>query len=44
MTVPGTQSVYISTGPLTFSSDKKQTVIILDGLAGGFTFTQLTDQ
>jgi hypothetical protein len=44
MTVPGTQSVYISTGPLTFTPAKKQTVIILDGLAGGFTFTQLTDQ
>jgi hypothetical protein len=44
MTVPGTQSVYISTGPLTFSPGKKQTVIILDGPAGGFTFTQLTDQ
>ena len=44
MTVPGTQSVYISTGPLIFSPEKKQTVIILDGVAGGFTFTQLTDQ
>jgi len=44
MTVPGTKSVYISTGPLTFSPSKKQTVIILDGPAGGFTFTQLTDQ
>ena len=44
MTIPGTKSVYISTGPLSFSASKKQTVIILDGPAGGFTFTQLTDQ
>lgn len=45
MTVPGTQSVYISTGPLTFAAAKKQTVIILDKPSGsGFAFTQLTDQ
>jgi hypothetical protein len=44
MTIPGTQSVFISTGPLTFTENKKQTVVILDGVSGGFTFTQLTDQ
>lgn len=44
LTVPGTQSVYISTGPLTFAPAKKQTVLILDSPAGGFRFTLLSDQ
>jgi hypothetical protein len=51
MTVPNTQSVYISTGPLNFSgasstsSSGKQTVIILDNPSNnGFTFTGMSDQ
>jgi hypothetical protein len=46
MTVPGTQSVYIATGPIntSTSTSAKQTVLILDSPAGGYTFTVLTDQ
>ena len=47
-TTPGTKSVSLTTGPLSFSSStsssQKQTVIVLDAPAGGFTFTLLNDQ
>jgi hypothetical protein len=44
LTKPGTQSVYLATGSLNLSVSQKQTIIVLDSPAGGFTFTLLTDQ
>lgn len=44
MTAPGTKNVFLNTGAINMTSDVNQTVIILDGVSGGFTFTALTDQ
>jgi hypothetical protein len=45
MAVPGTTRALLSTGPVNPSSSSvNQTVVILDNLAGGFTFTVLQDQ
>jgi hypothetical protein len=44
MTVPGTTKVLLNTGPVTLSSSQNQTVVALDGVSGGFTFTVLVDQ
>lgn len=44
MTAPGTKNVFLNTGPISMTSNANQTVIILDGISGGFTFTALTDQ
>ncbi len=44
MTVPGSLTVYLATGPLTFASKLVQTVVIEDAPAGGFTFSVLDDQ
>jgi hypothetical protein len=44
LTKPGSQSVYLATGSLNLSVSQKQTIIVLDSPAGGFTFTLLTDQ
>jgi len=45
MAVPGTTRALLSTGPIMPStSSLNQTVVILDNLSGGFTFTVLQDQ
>jgi hypothetical protein len=45
MAVPGTTSAVLSTGTVNPTlSSQNQTVIVLDNLAGGFTFTVLQDQ
>lgn len=43
MTTPNTKNVLLDTGAITLTSGN-QTVIGLDGAAGGFTFALLTDQ
>lgn len=42
-TVPGTASSFIDSGPITFSAGQVRTMVALDGLAGGFTFSTLAD-
>ncbi|MBV9341495.1 MAG: DUF4397 domain-containing protein [Acidobacteria bacterium] len=44
MTAPGTRNVFLAAGPLTLTANQNQTVVVLDALAGGFTFTSLIDQ
>ena len=44
LTAPGTKNAFLSTGPITINAGQNQTVVTLDGLGGGFTFVQLTDQ
>ena len=44
MTAPGTKNVFLDTGAINMTSNVHQTVIVLDGVSGGFTFTALTDQ
>ena len=44
VTAPGSLTVYLATGPLTFSTKLMQTVVIEDAPAGGFTFSVLDDQ
>jgi hypothetical protein len=44
LTAPGTKNAFLSTGPITLNSAQNQTVVALDGLGGGFTFVQLTNQ
>ena len=47
MAVPGTTNAILSTGPInptTSSPAQNQTVVILDNLTSGFTFTVLQDQ
>jgi hypothetical protein len=44
MTVPGTKDVFLDTGAINMTSNVNQTVVVLDGVSGEFTFTALTDQ
>ena len=44
LTAPGTKNVVLDTGAINMTSDINQTVVILDGVSGGFTFSALTDQ
>jgi uncharacterized protein DUF4397 len=44
LTAPGTKNVILDTGAINMTSDINQTVVILDGVSGGFTFSALTDQ
>ena|SRR5215469_13930408 len=45
MAVPGTTNAVLSTGTInTQSPSTSQTVVVLDNIAGGFTFTVLQDQ
>ena len=43
LTTPGTTNVLVDTGPLSLTANQNQTIVSLDGVAGGFTFSQLTD-
>jgi hypothetical protein len=43
MTSPGTSNVLLDSGPLNLASLENWTFIALDGVAGGFSFTQLKD-
>ncbi len=42
-TEPGTQLTLLATGPISVSSGEALTVVSMNGLGGGFTFTALTD-
>jgi hypothetical protein len=44
LTAPGTTKVNFSTGDIDLNAGANQTVVVLDSLAGGFTFLQLADQ
>jgi len=45
MTVPGTATVNLATGPLNLASTgTNETVIVFDSASGGFTYILLTDQ
>ena len=44
MTTPGTKNVFLDTGTINMTSDVNQTVVVLDDVSGGFTFSALTDQ
>lgn len=43
MTTPGTPNALLSTGPLNLTSSQNQTVVALDGAAGGFMYAALVD-
>jgi len=43
LTAPGTNNVYLNTGPLNVDASTNQTVFALDNLSGGFTYARLTD-
>jgi hypothetical protein len=42
-TVPGGISAFVDTGPIAFSAGQVRTMVALDGQAGGFTFSTLSD-
>jgi hypothetical protein len=42
-TEPGTQLAFLATGPISITSGEALTVVSMNGLGGGFTFTALTD-
>src|SRR5215469_7122167 len=44
LTAPGTKNVFLDTGAINMTSNVNQTVVVLDGISGGFTFIALTDQ
>jgi hypothetical protein len=44
MTTPGTAKALLSTGSISLAASQNQTVVALDGVAGGFTYVRLTDQ
>jgi hypothetical protein len=44
LTAPGTTNAYVSTGPINLTSGQNQTVVALDGVAGGFAYALLVDQ
>jgi hypothetical protein len=44
MTAPGTKNAFLDTGAINMTSNINQTVVVLDGVSGGFTFIPLTDQ
>ena len=44
MTAPGTKNVFLDTGAINMSSNINQTLVVLDGISDGFTFSALTDQ
>ena len=44
MTTPGTTKALLSTGPISLTASQNQTVVALDGVAGGFAYVRLTDQ
>ena len=43
-TTPGTQNALLDTGPINLTSAQNWTLVVLDGPAGGFTFTTMQDQ
>ncbi len=44
MTVPGTNSVFLSTGAVALTQGQFQTVVVVDGANGGFNYIPLVDQ
>lgn len=44
LTTPGTKNVLLDTGPVSMVSGQNQTIVAIDGLSGGFSFSQLIDQ
>jgi hypothetical protein len=44
LTAPGTKNVFLATGPINLTASQNQTVVALDSISGGFTFTALIDQ
>lgn len=44
MTSPGTSNARLDTGSISLTASQNQTVVVLDGPAGTFTFAPLTDQ
>lgn len=43
MTALGTTNVFLATGPINLSASQNQTVVVLDGTSGGFSYTVLSD-
>lgn len=43
LTAPGTTNSYLTTGPLALNQGQNQTVVVLNGISGGFLYTVLTD-
>lgn len=44
LAAPGTRNVLLDTGPISITSGQDQTIVVIDGASGGFTFSQLIDQ
>jgi hypothetical protein len=44
LTAPGTNNVFLDTGPLALTQSQYQTVVAVDGANGGFNYMVLTDQ
>jgi hypothetical protein len=44
LTAPTTVNAFLDTGPIAITQGQNQTVVVLDGNAGGFTYSALTDQ
>ncbi len=44
MTTPGTPNALLNTGSISLTAAQNQTVVVLDGIAGGFQYALLTDQ
>ena len=43
MMSPGTTTVLLTTGPINLNTSQDETVVVLDGPSGGFTYTLLSD-
>ncbi|MBV9182239.1 MAG: DUF4397 domain-containing protein [Acidobacteria bacterium] len=43
LTAPGTTNVFLTVGPITLTTNQNQTVVILDRISAGFSYTVLTD-
>ena len=44
LTAPGSKNVLLDTGPISITSGQNQTIVVIDGVTGGFSFSQLIDQ
>jgi hypothetical protein len=44
LTTPGTKNALLDTAPVSINSGQNQTIVVLDGVSGGFSFSQLIDQ
>jgi len=44
LTIPGTTSVNLATGPLNIGASANQTIVAFDAAGGGFTYILFTDQ